>query len=169
MIRMLVVGEDTSDIAGLVLRSGLSSGRAATAIAALQTLNPHADLAKLSAGTVLLVPDAAGFKTSASVSVSGQAFAGFKQLVQNALSSAANDLKTSSAARAADRAEVTAVVESDAFKRLLDADAALKQQVAHAIKAFADEQQQAEQAEQAIADVSKSVLASLTQLGKLVG
>jgi hypothetical protein len=152
-----------------LLSARLSSGQADSALAALQALNPHADFKKLRAGTVLLVPDAPSFKASASDSVAGETFDGFQQLVRSALGSATENLKAGNLERAGERDEVIEVTKRAAVKRIIDADAELKQQVTDATKAFKEDQQQAEQAEQDLAAASKAALAKLAELKKLLG
>src|SRR5262245_5805901 len=170
-MRMIVIQEhaDREALVGRLLRARLSNSQIESALASLQALNPHVEISNLRAGTVLLVPDKPAFKTSASEPVAGEAFEEFQQFVRDALGKAAEDLKAGNAARAAERDEVNAVIKLAAFKRLLDGDAELKQQVADARRAFTEEQHQAEEAEQALAAASKAALAKLAELSKLLG
>ncbi len=170
-MRILVIKQDTDlqALSGRLLSAKLSGDQADSALEALQHLNPHADLKKLRIGTVLLVPEAPGFKASATDAVADETFVGFQRLVRGALSSAADNLKAGNAERASERDEFAAVVKRAAVKRMIDSDAELKQQVADAAKAHKDEEQQAEQAEQNLATASKAALAKLTELGKLLG
>ena len=66
-MRILVIKQDTDlqALSGRLLSAKLSGDQADSALEALQHLNPHADLKKLRIGTVLLVPEAPGFKASA--------------------------------------------------------------------------------------------------------
>jgi hypothetical protein len=158
------------DVKSLLLKAKLSSGQAASAIEALRALNPGVNFDdELTAGTVVFVPDSPSLKVSASDSVSGTSLDDLQQLVRQALDGAAKDLKAGNAARAAERADVTATMKIAAVARILAGDAELKQLAADAIKAFTEDQQQADQAEQALAVTSKAALAKLTELGKLLG
>jgi hypothetical protein len=172
MIRTLTIDNDTrnlQDLSGRLLKARLSSGQTASAIEALQALNPGVNLEQLTAGTVLFVPDTPSFKVSASDSVPGKPLDDLQQLMRQALDAAAKDLKAGNAARAAERADVIAAMKIDSVARILASDAELKQLAADATKAFTDDQQQADQAEQALAAASNAALAKLAELSKLLG
>ena len=86
-MRMIVIKQET-DLQGLsarLLSGRLASGKAHSALESLQALNPHVDLKKVAAGTVLLVPDSPSFKASASDSVPGNALSDFQELAQTGL------------------------------------------------------------------------------------
>jgi hypothetical protein len=170
-MRMLLIKQDTDihTLGARLLSAKLNSDQTKAAIAALQALNPQADLEKIGAGTVLLVPDAPSFKPSATSSVSSGAFGDFEKLVKSGLAAAAARMTADDAAHTADNGAVTAVLRVAAVKRLIDTDADLKQQVANLTKTLKDDEQQSKQAEQTLATVSKEVLAKLTQMGKLLG
>jgi hypothetical protein len=170
-MRMLVIKQDADleSLSSHLLSVRLGSSQAKSALESLRALNPHADFTKLSAGTVLLVPDEPTFKASASDSVPGKALADFEQLVHDGLNSATERLKAGKAARAAERADVTAVFKTAAVKRLLESDAELKQQVADATKGFKEDQQAAEQAEHALTVASKAASAALAAVRKVLG
>ena len=57
---------DSQSLSALLLKANLSTIQSEKALAALQALNPHVDITKVPAGTVLLVPDTPSFKVSAS-------------------------------------------------------------------------------------------------------
>jgi hypothetical protein len=170
-MRMLTIRHNT-DLQGLstlLLDARLSSARSDAALGALQAANPHADLKNLRAGTVLFVPEQPGFKVSASVSPSSDAFGDFQQMVRTALGQAADNMKTANAARANDLAAVTAAIKSAAVKRLIDSDRELAKQVADDTKALEQDQEQAKQGEQTLAQASRAALATLAELGKRLG
>jgi hypothetical protein len=172
MPRLFVVGRDADfqTVTGKLLTSRASTGpQADSALAALQALNPHVDLKKLRAGTVLLVPDSPSFKASATDPVAGEALDGFAQLVKNGFAAAAADLKTGNETRNAQRNDVAAAIKSAAVKRLIDADPDLRQQVDEALKAAKDDQVQAAQAEQQVDAATKGALTELASLAKLLG
>jgi hypothetical protein len=170
-MRMLTIRNDTDlqELSSLLLDARLSRARSDAALDALQAVNPHADLKKLRAGTVLFVPETSGFKASASVSVQGNALGDFQQMVRNVLGQAAEKLKAGNATRAGERDAVAAVIGTAAVKRILDSDAELMKQVTEETKASEEDQKQADQAEQALAAASRAVLAKLTELSKLLG
>jgi hypothetical protein len=72
-VRIFRVAEAT-DREGLMnelLKARLGAGKSDAAMAALEALNPNLDLHEMPAGTVVLVPDTASFKASASESIAG--------------------------------------------------------------------------------------------------
>jgi hypothetical protein len=170
-MRMLTIRNDTDlqQLTRLLLDARLSSARSDAALDALQAVNPHVDLKKLRAGTVLFVPETSGFKASASVSVQGNALADFQQMVRNVLGQAAEKLKVGNATRAGERDAVAAVIGTAAVKRILDSDAELMKQVTEETKASEEDQKQADQVEQTLAAAGRAVLAKLSELSKLLG
>ena len=167
-MRTLVIKQDT-DIDALssqLFKARLSAGQVKSALASLQAMNRHADFTKLRAGTVLIIPDSPNFKVSASESVQGGALDDFQHLARTALAQAAADVKASAAARAAERADVVAALKSAPLRRALESDAELKQQVEEAIKALKQDEQQMEEAEPLLAQVSKAAMSKLADLSK---
>lgn len=170
-MRMLVIKQET-DLQALstrLLSARLSSGKAESAIESLRALNPHLDLQKLAAGTVLLVPDTPSFKASASSSVAADVFDGFEQLVRSGLDAAAAKLKAGNEARAAQHADVAAVLKTSTVKRVIESDAELKQQLEAETKTFKEDQQRAAEAEQMLQDATKGARIDLAFLSKLLG
>ena len=171
MARMFVVKDDATleVLKGSLLSARLSNTQATSALAELQTLNPHVDLKNVSAGTVLLVPDAPSFKASASDSVVGDAFGGFQELVRDELTAVARNLRTGAAARAEQRSEVASVQKTAAFRKVVEQDAELKEQLAQASKQAKDDEKAAAAAEDTVEAVSKGAMAELAALAKLLG
>lgn len=169
-MRMIVIKEDTDleALSGTLLRARLGASKTDAALELLKALNPHV-VGRLRPGSVVLVPDEPSFKPSVTDPVANETFEDFRKLVHDDLLAAAKKLKTGNAARAAERAEVTATVKGAAGKRLIESDAELKQQVADATKAIKEEQQHDEQAAQSLEAASKAALAKLAELGKLLG
>jgi hypothetical protein len=159
---------DPKSLSALLLKANLSTIQSEKALAALQALNPHVDITKVPAGTVLLVPDMPSFKVSASDPVLGSALGEFQQVVRTALEQTAANLKAGTAARAAERADIMAVLKGAPLKRIIESDSVLKQQVADATKALQAEEQ-ADQAEETLARASKAALAKIAELRKRVG
>jgi len=159
---------DSKSLSALLLKANLSTTQSERALAALHAVNPHVDITKVPAGTILLVPDTPSFKVSASDPVLGNALGEFQQIVRATLDQAGTDLKASSAARAAERAEIVAVLKGAPLRRIIESDSALKQQVADATKAL-QEEEQADQAEETLARASKAALAKIAELRKSLG
>jgi hypothetical protein len=171
MVRTFAVKRDTSlqSLSGALLDARYRGPQAEAAVEQLKALNPHANLEELKAGTVLFVPDAPGFKSSAATSAQAVPLEEFRALLSNALGDAARNVRSANAARASERADVAAILKSAAFKRLAGSDRELAQQAEDAQKAMKNEETQDKQAEESIAVVGKAALAALAQIGKIVG
>ena len=135
----------------------------------LQALNPHADPERIPAGTVLFVPDTPAFKASVSASPQAAPIDEFRVMLTGALTEAAGRLKTASATRAAERADLSTVLRSAAFKRAAGDDREVLQQVSDAQKVLATEEADDKQAEETFAAMSKAALAALAQIAKVAG
>lgn len=159
---------DSKSLSALLLKANLSATQTERALAALRVTNPHVDIAKVPAGTILVVPDTPSFKVSASDPVLGDALVEFQRIVRATLDQAGADLKASSAARAAERADIVAVLKGAPLRRIIESDSALKQQVADATKAL-QEEERADQAEETLARASKAALAKIAELRKSLG
>jgi hypothetical protein len=171
MLRPLVLKTDT-DLKALTasVLDGRFKGPQADAVAArLEAANPHVDPARISAGTVVLVPDTPGFKAAAASSVQSEPFADFGKMVSEALGAAAGRMKSGNALRAAERADVAAAVKSAAFKRLVANDPDVQKQAEEALKAAEQEAAADKQSEETVALLGKTALAALGELGKVVG
>lgn len=171
MLRTFVVKQDTNfkALSGTLLDARFGGAQADAAAAQLRVLNPHADLDKLKAGTVIFVPDLPQFKPSAATSTQASLVDDFRKLVSEALQSTAEKVKLANAERAKERGSVGAVLKSAALKKIIGSDKDVAQQVDGAQKAMADEEKQDSQTEEALAAMSKAALEALAQMSKLVG
>ena len=170
-MRMIVIKQD-SDLQALsarLLTAPAAGEKTDSALRSLQALNPHVDLKKVAAGTVLLVPDAPGFNAAASDPVPGSALDEFQQFVRTGLDAAAATLKAGNAHREAQRADVAAVLKTAAVQRIITTDPDLKQQLDEATKATKQDQEQEAKAEQALAAAVKGAQAELAAIAKLMG
>jgi hypothetical protein len=167
-MRTLVITKASSGqtVISRVLAGKTTAAQAQSALQQLQALNPHVDLSNVKAGTVILIPDAPNFNATEGDPVGSGTFADFQQLVRNGLTDATQRLRSGNAARAADRSDVNTLLKSAAFKRVLDADAALKQQFTDATKGFKDEQTEEDENEAAVTAAAKAVLAELAGVAK---
>jgi hypothetical protein len=93
----------------------------------------------------------------------------FRALLSDALGDAATRLKDGNAARATERAELSAALRSAAFKRVTAEDRDIARQVTEAQETMASEERADKQAEENLATVSKAALAALAQLRKVAG
>jgi hypothetical protein len=171
MPRTFVVKKDSDlrSLSSALLDARFRGPQADGAMERLKALNPHADLDKVPAGTVLFVPDSPGFKPSVGTSAQSGPIDEFRSLVSSALNDASARLRSGNAARASERSDVAAALKSAAFKRVAGDDKDVAQQASDAQKAMATEESEDKQAEETFEAASKAVLASLAQLGKLAG
>lgn len=167
MLRTMIIREKT-DLKALgerVLNARLASGKAEAAIETLRRLNPHANLDQLQPGTVLFVPDAPGFKASASVSGQADAFDDFRKLVADGLSQAEEALKTGMGRRADERNETAAGLK--AARRIVANDQDILKQLDLAEESLArDKELDAKEASE-FETTAKAIAAAVDQLGKL--
>lgn len=163
-MRMIMIREAT-DLEGL--RSSLlkRGGRSAT-IERLQALNPHVDLQRLAPGTVLLVPDNSDVKTTATRAVGDDVSADFAALVDQSLSQFDDRLRAGAANREIERKEVAAVVKTDAVKRLIEADSALKRQYQLADERLAREKKRDEEVIKQVGEMRQRAAKELDELRK---
>ena len=148
-MRLFVI-QQTSDMNALsaVLLKQPAGGQALSqaTLEQIKKLNPHADMQKLQAGTVLLLPDTPELKDADSQSMAGKFFDDFSATTRQSLDAVAQRMRVGAEAQAADRAGVTAVIKTAAVKRLIDSDPQLKKQLDEAANEFADVQKQAQEA-----------------------
>ncbi|HEY4266366.1 MAG TPA: hypothetical protein VGM72_13695 [Micropepsaceae bacterium] len=170
-MRTLVITKASSSqsILSRVVAGKATAAQTESALQQLQALNPHLDINNMKAGTVILIPDAPNFNATEGDPVGSGTFDDFQQLVRSGLSDASQRLRAGDAARAADRSDINALLKSAAFKKVLDADAALKQQLTDATKTYKDEQTQEDQDEAAVAAAAKLIIAELADLAKTLG
>jgi hypothetical protein len=169
-MRMLIIKQNTDAQAlnDQLLKAKLTGVQSEAAMSRLQALNPHADLTKLRTGTVLLVPDAPSFKTTATDAVHDNAFEDFQKLVKDNLAQAVSSLRAGNRARATERADVSAAFKTSAVMQAIANDPELKKQIQDATEALKQNQQQDKDAEQAVVNAGKAALAKLAELGKLL-
>lgn len=132
-MRMLVIKQNT-DLQGLSASLMKKDGGEAqpAVLARLAALNPHADLRRLVAGTVILVPDDPALDANNSLAVGGDIFGDLATELTAGLGLAAKRARAASDAASADRTAVTAVLRSAGVKRLVSGDEALKAQIEEA-------------------------------------
>ena len=171
MARMFIVKDDATldSLSSTLLSARLSNTQTTSALEDLQALNPHLDLKKVTAGTVLLVPETPSFKVSASESVPGDALGGFRQIVQRELAAAAKDLRTAIAARAEQRAEVATMQKTSAFRKIVEQDPELKEQMAQVSKQSKEDERDAATAAESLETATKGAMDELAALAKRFG
>ncbi len=160
---------DLKALSGMLIQQNAAAGQAQTALQALQALNPHVDINAIRPGTVLLVPDGPSINTAGTEPVAGNSADDLQQVIHTSLTAAAERLRAGNAAAAADRSAIATVLKAAPFKRIVDSDATLKQQVADATKTFKDDQKQDDADEKAVTEAIKTALSSFADLRKLLG
>lgn len=132
----------------------------------LQRLNPHVDLAKLKAGTVLLLPDIPDLDSQGD-SLAGEAFDGLAADAANGLKAAGARMRDGFERRAAEHKELAAVFKSAGVKRLMESDEVLRKQVAEAEERFKAEQKEAAESLAVADEAGKALASELAALGRL--
>jgi hypothetical protein len=152
-----------------LLDARFSGAQAEAAMERVKLLNPHVDFQRIAPGTVIFLPDAPGLKATVGAAAQTGPMDEFRALLTGALEDAASRLKAGNAARATERADLSAALRSATFKRVTGEDRNIAAQVTEAQEAMANEERADKQAEENIATMSKAVLAALAQLRKLAG
>ncbi|HEV2517991.1 MAG TPA: hypothetical protein VGV07_22255 [Devosia sp.] len=167
-MRTMLISEklDLKALGERVLNARLGPGKAEAAIDTLKRLNPHLDLDKLQPGTVVFVPDAPGFKPSASVSSEAEVFDDFRKLVTDGLAQAEAGLKAGIGRRADERKETAAGIK--AARRIVANDPEVLKQLDLADEALARDKELDTEEVAEFEATAKAIAAAVEQLGKLV-
>ncbi len=171
MVRTIVIKKNTDiqALRGQLLDARFTGAQGDAAVDQLKALNPHVDLDKVDADTVLFVPDAPAFKASATTSTPAGPLDDFRTFVADALSAATQRQKAARAVRVSDRASLAGILKGDAVKRTADADPAIASRIEAARKSLADDEKDDKQAEETLASIGKAALAALADVKKLLG
>jgi hypothetical protein len=132
-------------------------------------MNPHVDIKKLRAGSVVFVPDTTGFKAPADDDDAATPLPEFASMVKDALGDAAKAMKLGLATRSKDRDELGKLFKSSGFKRLMDSDKELAQQAEAAIKNMSAEAKDDGVTDEKLARLARAAAKDLDLLGKLTG
>ncbi len=146
---------------GVELRAGVLDRLAA--------LNPHIDVRRIEAGTVLFIPDDAGFADSESASVSGEAFGRLREELLESIDAASARALTAHEALLGEGKEVAGLLKSAVLNRAAEADPELKAQVDEAVATFKSDQQQAKEAARTLSTLQEQAVAELGLLARLLG
>lgn len=167
-MRVIVIDKKTDLRA---LRSRLLGDKAGSgsALDKLKNLNPHVDFKKIEPGTVLLIPNAPGFRDAESFSVTGDAFDALREQMLASVDDAASRLRGGYEALLTEQKEVAVVLKSAALKRAIKADPDLKPQIEAATQVFKHDQQQARDAEKTMQTLQEQAAAELASLTQLLG
>jgi hypothetical protein len=161
---------NAAELRAQLLSARLAKGGSDAALDALRAMNPHiADFDAIPAGTTLLVPQAPGFKISATSSTMGDLLDALRARLVESIDSATQDAKRGGEARGAEREAVAAAMRVAAVKRAIDADAELKEQVAQALAQMDADRKSEEQSLEALGETAKAALAEVDALRKLFG
>ena len=171
MPRTFTVRNETTlqALGATLLDARFSGAQADAAMERVKALNPHVDFQRIAPGTVIFVPDTPGLKATVGTAAQTGPIDEFRALLTGALGDAASRLKAGNAARATERADLSAALGSAAFKRVTGADRDIAAQVTEAQGVMANEERADKQAEENLATVSKAALAALAQLRKVAG
>lgn len=164
-MRMMVIQKKTDTAA---LSSRLLASRTDT-LAALQRLNPHANLAQLKPGTVLLVPEGLAATEADSLPVGAEAFDDLSQRLLAELALAVQQTEQAHAQRLEEGKTVLAALDSDLVKRATVNDPALKAQVDAGATLLRQDPATASAAIEACKRMQAQAAAELAALAALLG
>lgn len=131
----------------------------------LRALNPHLDIAKAKAGSVLLLPDTPAFTNSSQESVSADAWAALASDAETGLKARAEQLRAATVERDTQRKEVQAILKTAAVKRQLEADPGLRKQADAAEAQFKADQTAAADTAKQLEVMSQGLAEEIAALG----
>jgi vacuolar-type H+-ATPase subunit I/STV1 len=164
----MVVVKQEMDVAALMKRLGRGRTDEAPLVATLQRLNPHADFARLPAGTVLLLPERETFEGAEIESVAGEAFSDIADELRTGLKTAAQRIGAAYDRAESDRKNIASITRRTDVKRIIDGDPQLRQQVAAAEARFEELTSNGKQVRSALGAMDQAVAAELEELGRLM-
>lgn len=167
-MRMVVIQPESIDAKALVARLIGKGGDSDSALKTLQRINPHLDFTRLTAGTVLLVPDAPDFETSESVSIAGQGLAALDARFREAAEGARLRVRGSYEALAIQRKDVNGALKTAAVKRLVESDPDLKKQLEEADAVSKSDEQQFKSSEAELEALQSALADELGMLSKML-
>ena len=165
-MRMIVV-KQPSDLQGLadkLIKPGRA--RANVSLDTLRALNPHVDFARIDAGTVLLVPDHPDFDGGEASSIGGAAFESLAKDALAGLEAAASRMRAGFDRQDALRKEVNAALRGAAFKRLVEADEALRKQAGEVESRFKVDAKRASITMTQLASIEKALKGELEAMAQ---
>jgi hypothetical protein len=168
-MRIFITKTDT-DLQGLGASLLRRSNTASAALERIMALNPQIeDFQRLSAGTVLILPEGPEFKAGAGTAVSGEGFDAIAEELGRGMKAVESRADDRFAALRADHAEVSAAMKSAASRRLIESDPALKKQLQAAEVRFKADQKRAAETQEQLIEVQKFALAEFEKLQKMLG
>lgn len=166
-MRMIIIDERT-DLQGLRTRLVGDKAISENALDGLKNLNPHVNFKKIPAGTVLLIPDLPGMRRGVTSSVHGDVFDSLREQLLASLKATGVRVREGYDALLAEQKEVSAVVKAAPFKRALEADPELKEQLEAGMAVFKQDQEEAKAVAEELKALQSEAGAELAALAKLL-
>ena len=167
-MRTLIVKQAT-DLQSLAQRVTANPTRVDAVAASIRKLNPHVELGRVPAGTVLLLDDDPALDRQATRAAAAPQAEGLadelKAMVEATIGASLQGL----ARRVQERKEVADALKAPAMKRVIDADPDLASRAASASADLKKEQAQDKQAEVKLKELQVSALADIDNLLKSLG
>jgi HPt (histidine-containing phosphotransfer) domain-containing protein len=165
-MRMIVIKQDTDlqALSGKLLAS--TPNATGPTLDRIKALNPHIDLQRIAAGSVLLLPDSPSLNHTETQPVGGDTFNTFTTTVTNGFEASVKGMQTDVSASADNINAVKEALSTPTIKRMVESDASLQQQFDQASKQLTAEQAQAQAAVTQIQALQRQVIAELATLGK---
>jgi hypothetical protein len=164
-----VLVDEASDLEGLKTRLVGSRTLSAANLEKIKRLNPHVDLERIPAGTVLLIPELPGLRARVSSPTAGDALTSLADSLLAAVDAARERVTRGFADLEAEGHEVTAAMRSPAFRRALDADPELRAQVEAAAEVSRRDRERASAVEEILGALKDEAHGELDAVAKLLG
>lgn len=164
----IVVIQHATDLQALSTRLLTGKTGSQRAVEQLRNLNPHVEFERIKPGTVLVIPDAPGFRSDESTSVAGEAFEDLRAHLLASLEAAGDRARGGFDALQAQQKDVLGVLKSKILGRVIGTDPDLVEQVEAAKQGFARDQQDAKTADRTLKLLIKQSAAELAAIAKLL-
>lgn len=166
-MRIFIIKQDTDlkDLGEKLLKGNRK--RAPASLDRLQSLNPHLDINRLRAGTVLLIPDSPDFRTEEAEPVGATGFDEFEREITGALRDAGVRFREGLARREEQDKEVVKVLKSAAISKLAGDDRELRKRIDEVGTHMGASRQEAKQASSQLDALEKGIAVELKKLQQL--
>jgi Phage Tail Protein X len=166
----IVITKEATNLAALVASLARDKHATSAILERVKALNPQiADMPRLGAGTVLILPESAELKPGAGEPAGGESLAALGALLHTGLRDVDSRMTRGSEALAAEHAAVRDALKTAAARRLIESDPQLKKQLAAAEARFKADQKRATETQEQLDEGKKFALAELEKLQILLG
>ena len=163
-----VIVDEASDLEALKTRLVGSRTLSAANVEKIRSFNPHVDLDRIPAGTVLLIPELPGLRARASSPLPGDAVTTLGETLLAAVDAARERVSRGFAGLQTEANEVSAAMRSPAFRRALEGDPELRAQVEAAAEVTRRDRERASAADEILGALRDEARDELEAIAKLL-